>query len=151
MHALNRFTFGPRLGEVAEVERMGLDRWFEAQLDPETLDDSALDARLAAFPAMTLAQEELIRRYPSAQLLRTRIERNLLLPRHPVEHSIYADDLAFYKEAQARKQAGETAEAKGTIWRRMAWARPWRSKPMRIAAACSMMRAPFRRPAFAGS
>ena len=34
LHALNRFTFGPRPGDVAAVERMGLDRWFELQLNP---------------------------------------------------------------------------------------------------------------------
>ena len=52
LHALNRLTFGPRPGEVRAVEKMGLQRWFEQQLHPESIDDSALDARLAAFPAM---------------------------------------------------------------------------------------------------
>src|ERR1700679_4022151 len=47
LHALNRFTFGPRPGDAAVVQAMGLKRWFEQQLNPATIDDSALEARLA--------------------------------------------------------------------------------------------------------
>ncbi len=107
LHALNRLTFGPRPGEVATVERIGLKRWFEQQLNPGTIDDSALDIRLAAFPAMALSQQELMYRYPDPQRLKAMIQRNEPLPRDPVEHAIYADSIAFYKEAQARKAAGE--------------------------------------------
>src|ERR1700682_5388197 len=45
LHALNRFTFGPRPGDVAAVQAMGLQRWFEQELNPASIDDSALDAR----------------------------------------------------------------------------------------------------------
>jgi len=112
LHALNRLTFGPRPGEVAEVERVGLKQWFDLQLRPEAIDDSALDARLALFPAMALPQGELIRRYPSPQMLRAIVQRGLPLPQDPIEHAIYADGVAFYKEAQARKADGEGAPAK---------------------------------------
>ncbi len=60
---------------------------------------------------MTLAQPELIRRYPSQQVLRAMIQRNAPLPTDPVEHAIYADEIAFYKEAQARKAAANDAGA----------------------------------------
>src|SRR5580704_2051627 len=50
LHALNRLTFGPRPGDVVAVEQMGLTTWFENQLNPPKIDDSALEARLAAFP-----------------------------------------------------------------------------------------------------
>jgi len=112
LHALNRLTFEPRPGEVAEVEHVGLKRWFDLQLRPESIDDSALDARLALFPAMALPQGELTRRYPSPQMLRAIVERNLPLPQDPIEHAIYADGVAFYKEAQARKADGERVPAK---------------------------------------
>ncbi len=111
LHALNRFTFGPRPGEVEEVGRIGLDRWFEQQLHPETIDDSALDARLAAFPAMMLPQEELFARFPSPAMLRAVSRRDLPLPDDPVERAIYAHGIAAYKKAQERKAAGESASA----------------------------------------
>src|SRR5579885_3217121 len=46
LHVLNRFTFGPRPGDLQRVEAIGADKWFEQQLQPEKIDDSALDARL---------------------------------------------------------------------------------------------------------
>ena len=75
LHALNRFTFGPRPGDVAAVQAMGLKRWFEQQLNPASIDDSALEARLEMFPAMQMPQAELMRRYPSPQVLRQMIEQ----------------------------------------------------------------------------
>jgi uncharacterized protein (DUF1800 family) len=108
LHALNRFTFGPRPGDLAAVQTMGLKEWFERQLQPIDIDDSALEIRLEAFPALKLQQAELMRRYPSPIVLRQMIEANMPLPSDPVEHAIYADQVAFYKLMQA-KQAAEQA------------------------------------------
>ncbi len=113
LHALNRFTFGPRPGDMAAVQTMGLKRWFEQQLNPSSIDDSALEARLEMFPAMKMEQAEMIRRYPSPQVLRQMIERNIPLPSDPMEHAIYADEIAFYKAAKAKQEAKQAADAKG--------------------------------------
>ncbi|MDP9040075.1 MAG: DUF1800 domain-containing protein [Acidobacteriota bacterium] len=113
LHALNRLTFGPRPGEIAAVKSMGLSQWFEAQLNPVRIDDSAFEARLANYPAMKLPQAELIARYPSQQIIRQMAERNLPLPADPVEHAIYADQLAEYKIQQEKKQEQATAAATG--------------------------------------
>src|ERR1700722_13111943 len=43
LQALNRFTFGPRPGDVAAVRAMGVKGWFERQLNPLSIDDSALE------------------------------------------------------------------------------------------------------------
>src|ERR1700704_2280006 len=64
LHALNRFTFGPRPGDVTAVHAMGLKRWFEQQLNPASIDDSALEARLELFPAMKMDQGEVTREEP---------------------------------------------------------------------------------------
>ena len=71
LHALNRLTFGSRPGDVAAVEQMGLTTWFEQQLNPEKIDDSALESKLQAqFPAMYLPQQQLMAKYPSEQMIR---------------------------------------------------------------------------------
>ncbi len=49
-HALNRLTFGPRPGLVEGVERLGLQRWIDQQLNPSSIDDSAMAARLTPLP-----------------------------------------------------------------------------------------------------
>src|SRR5260370_12523478 len=67
LHALNRFTFGPRPGDVAAVQAMGLKRWFELQLNPSSIDDSALEARLGMFPALRMCQAGPSARVPIPQ------------------------------------------------------------------------------------
>jgi hypothetical protein len=38
-HLLSRFTFGTKPGEVKEVVDMGLEKWFQQQLDGNLPDD----------------------------------------------------------------------------------------------------------------
>ena len=104
LHALNRLTFGPRPGDVAAVEAMGLDKWIDAQLNPETIDDSALEARLAVYPAMRLSQHDLVERFPSNAMIRQAEQGKRGLPWNPVEHAIYADQIAALRERQQNKQ-----------------------------------------------
>ena len=49
-HALNRLTFGPRPGQVDEVQRLGLSRWIDQQLNPAAIDDNAVLTKLPALP-----------------------------------------------------------------------------------------------------
>ena len=49
-HALNRLTFGPRPGQVEAVQTLGLAHWIEQQLNPSSIEDSALASRLAPLP-----------------------------------------------------------------------------------------------------
>ena len=40
VHVLNRLSFGPRPGDVDRVLAMGVDRWIDRQLRPESIVDS---------------------------------------------------------------------------------------------------------------
>src|ERR1039458_2368849 len=73
LHALNRFTFGPRPGDIGVVRSIGLDLWFEQQLHPASLDLTDLNARLAEFPAMQWNPEDLLFRIPSNAIIRQAI------------------------------------------------------------------------------
>jgi uncharacterized protein (DUF1800 family) len=97
LHALNRFTFGPRPGDVEAVEKMGLHAWFERQLNPGSIDDSQLNTMLDKFPAMHLSQEALLQKFPSPQMLRQMSRQNAPLPSDPTEHAIYADAMVNYE------------------------------------------------------
>ena len=112
LHALNRFTFGPRPGDVAAVRAMGLDRWFERQLDPAGIDDSALDARLAAFPAMRMSQVDLMHKFPNPAVIRVIARQGDPLPTDPVERAIYGDQVEFYKMKVAAKEDGGAGAGK---------------------------------------
>src|SRR5215831_16793673 len=42
IHVLNRLTFGPRLGDVEQVRRLGVDKWIDQQLHPEQIAENAI-------------------------------------------------------------------------------------------------------------
>ncbi|HEY6448433.1 MAG TPA: DUF1800 domain-containing protein [Acidobacteriaceae bacterium] len=103
LHALNRLTFGPRPGDVAAVEAMGLDKWIDLQLNPSKIDDSALNARLSAYPAMQLSLQQLVQRFPSPAMIRQAERGKLPIPRDAVERAIYADQIADLRARQEKK------------------------------------------------
>jgi uncharacterized protein (DUF1800 family) len=64
LHALDRLGYGLRPGDVERVQQMGLAKWIDRQLHPESIDDSALDARLNNFPTLKMTSGELIAQFP---------------------------------------------------------------------------------------
>ena len=68
LQALNRLGFGPRPGDLERVKEMGLQKWVERQLHPESVDDSALDARLERFPTLNMSSAKLLDEFPEPQM-----------------------------------------------------------------------------------
>ena len=64
LHALNRLAYGPRPGDVARVKQMGLAKWIDQQLNPNSIDDHALQARLENYPTLAMSATRLIEDYP---------------------------------------------------------------------------------------
>jgi uncharacterized protein (DUF1800 family) len=58
-HLLRRATFGFGAADVAAVEQMGINAWLAQQLDPEAIDDGALEAYLGRYPALTLTSAQI--------------------------------------------------------------------------------------------
>jgi uncharacterized protein (DUF1800 family) len=50
-HVLSRLTFGARPGDAERVAAMGIDRWIDQQLRPESIADSVVLVALAPIPA----------------------------------------------------------------------------------------------------
>ena len=115
LHALNRFTFGPRPGDVAAVEAVGVQRWFEMQLHPERVDDSAFAVEMGQFPAMGLPEDQLLERFPSGAVVRQMSKQGGSVPGDPVERAIYADAEAVYAVKVENKAAG-WSEGSGRGW-----------------------------------
>ena len=114
LQALNRFTFGPKPGELEAVRAEGLDKWFSDQLDPKSLDESTLYMRLAQFPAMQMSVQDLISRYPSNALMRMAMNGTVQIPSDPIERAIYENQICrIHLRQQGRsnkaRNAGETA------------------------------------------
>ena len=67
MHALNRLAYGPRPGDVEYVRKLGLEKWVDQQLQPNSIDDSALDTRLQRYPTIAMSSRELLDKFPNAE------------------------------------------------------------------------------------
>ena len=80
LHALDRLTFGPRPGDVAVLEKMGLKKWLDQQLHPERLPENPLlHAKLAPLDSLEMTSAEAVANYPPRQLIR-RVARGLENP-----------------------------------------------------------------------
>jgi len=64
LHALNRLAYGPRPGDVERIRQMGLEKWIDQQLHPESIDDSALDKRLENYPTLDMSTRKLLEEFP---------------------------------------------------------------------------------------
>lgn len=104
LHALNRFTFGPRPADLEAVQNIGLQPWFLQQLQPEKIDDSGFEQRMNEYPALRLSQAELMKRFPSQQMVRMAGLRDAYVPlaRDPAVHAIFED--AKYEFDQRQKE-----------------------------------------------
>ncbi len=68
LQALNRLGFGPRPGDVERVKEMGLQKWIDQQLRPDSINDSALEARLDHFPTLKMSSSKLVYEFPQPQV-----------------------------------------------------------------------------------
>ena len=64
LHALDRLGYGPRSGDVERIRHMGLEKWINQQLNYDSIDDSAVHAKLAEFKTLNMPSEELLAKYP---------------------------------------------------------------------------------------
>jgi uncharacterized protein (DUF1800 family) len=107
LHALNRFTFGPRPGDLEAVRKMGLENWFDQQLRPAAIDETDLNARLAQFPAMQWSMQDLFFRLPSNPIIRQAADGKVEVPQSGTLHAVYENSiyrLQARKAAQAEKR-----------------------------------------------
>ena len=65
LHALNRLGYGPRPGDLERIKQMGLAKWIDQQLNPNSINDSAVEARLEIYPTLKMHTPQLLAEYPN--------------------------------------------------------------------------------------
>ncbi len=74
LHLLNRFTYGARPGDLDAMLKIGLEKWFEQQLNGKLADDD-LNQQLKPYNAIDLSNQEVENTYPKgAKVLRMAIK-----------------------------------------------------------------------------
>jgi uncharacterized protein (DUF1800 family) len=106
VHALNRLTFGVRPGDVERVRAVGLDKWFDQQLHPEKIDDSAIEARLAPFRTLKMGTREMVENFPPPQILKQVENGRMSMPSDPAKRAIYQSRIAAMQENEQQKKLG---------------------------------------------
>ncbi|HEY6274447.1 MAG TPA: DUF1800 domain-containing protein [Terriglobales bacterium] len=104
VHALNRFTFGIRPGDVERVRSMGLDKWLDQQLHPEKIDDSILEARLAPFRTLKMSTREMVEDFPPNQVLKAVENGKMGMPSDPGKRALYQSRILAMEENQQQKK-----------------------------------------------
>ncbi|HYW41268.1 MAG TPA: DUF1800 domain-containing protein [Bryobacteraceae bacterium] len=82
--ALNRLTFGPRQGDEAAVRTLGLKKWIEVQMHPERIPENPiLLEKLKTLDTLQMSSEQLVRNYPSPQMVRQMVAGQMPFPADP--------------------------------------------------------------------
>ena len=75
IHVLNRLGYGPRPGDVEKVRSIGLKKYIEQQLSPETIDDSVAEEKVANLDVFQMSTAELFAKYPNPGALLQMLNR----------------------------------------------------------------------------
>jgi len=114
LHALNRLAYGPRPGDLERVRQMGLAKWIEQQVNPNAIDDRAVEARLENFPTLRMSSAKLLAEYPQPKPAQKQGRAARDLARRSVAaESVIARDLSSEEQQRSQdsmsKSEGENA------------------------------------------
>ena len=104
LQLLNRFTFGPRPGELDQVLAQGPYVWFDQQLNPAAIPDKGLDKRLGDYPTLTLKPEQLLSIFPDRGVIQQVADGKRPYPTDPLQLSVLqVAVLKLHQEQDQRK------------------------------------------------
>src|SRR5689334_486311 len=84
VHALNRLTFGPRPGDFEQIKRLGLKKWIDRQLHPDTIaENPRLEEKLRWLDSLRMSQAEMSAAYPPRQLVLAMARGRVPYPEDP--------------------------------------------------------------------
>ena len=117
LHALNRLAYGPRPGDVERVRQMGLAKWIDQQLNPNSIDDKAVEARLETYPTLRMSSATLLAQYPQpkqAEKQAAKQAQAVASTRSDVAAAVVARDMQPSRgRPQSAAQAPAPAETQG--------------------------------------
>jgi uncharacterized protein (DUF1800 family) len=77
-HLLSRFTFGATPNQIDEVVNMGLEKWFQQQLNGNLSDDE-VNKRLQSYDALTMSNETIVNTFlKPGDLLKVAAKNNII-------------------------------------------------------------------------
>ncbi len=74
LHALNRLGFGARPGDVERVKTLGLNKYIDGQLNPDSITDSIADSKVKNLEVFNMSTAEVFAKYPNPGALLRQLE-----------------------------------------------------------------------------
>jgi len=108
---LDRFTYGPRPGEVDRVLAQGEDAWLAQQFNPEALPDAQLAKRLADYPTLAMTPDQVVKVFPDRGQVNAVDQGKVPYPSDPLQNGVM--EVQIYKlhqeEAERKVEAAAIA------------------------------------------
>ncbi|MGP8246713.1 MAG: DUF1800 domain-containing protein [Bryobacteraceae bacterium] len=121
--ALNRLTYGQRPGDVERVRAMGLEKWIDRQLHPESIPENpVLAEKLRYLDTLNLSSSQLVRDYPSQQVVRQMVKGQIPYPTDPDMRMMIARMAARDERKQGQDAAPANSNATPAVPERQALA-----------------------------
>jgi uncharacterized protein (DUF1800 family) len=104
---LDRFSFGPRPGEVDRVLAQGADQWLEQQMKPGSIPDGALTKRLNDLPTLSMTAQQAISIFPDRPQIGQVADGKAPYPNDLLLKAVYEVQVAkVYAERDKKKADG---------------------------------------------
>lgn len=112
-HVLNRLGFGARPGDVEGVKAIGLGKYIEQQLNPESISDATAEAKVKSLEVFNMTTAEVFAKYPNPiALLRALDGDSRTAAQAQNAQNVGGDDQMSEKERSERRQKLQEAYRK---------------------------------------
>ena len=105
---LDRFTFGPRPGEIDRVLALGADKWLAQQMNPDAIPDAALGKRLGDYPTLTMSPLQAVTVFPDRQQVYAVADGKVPYPTDPLLNAVYEVQVYKWDKERDQKKADGT-------------------------------------------
>jgi len=103
LHVLNRLGFGARPGDVERVKAMGLNKYIEEQLNPNSMTDPVADLKVKNLEVFNMTTAEVFAKYPNPGALLRQLEGGKNNQANNANSNQNADQQTTDKDRQERQ------------------------------------------------
>jgi uncharacterized protein (DUF1800 family) len=109
---LERFTFGPKPGEVDHVLAAGADTWVNQQMDPGSVPDPSWNKRQGDFPTINMAVPQLLLTFPDRAQIGAVADGKAPYPSDPLQNAVYEVQVFKLTQERDKKKADGSTQAR---------------------------------------
>jgi uncharacterized protein (DUF1800 family) len=102
---LDRFTFGPKPGQVDRVLAQGEEKWLDAQMNPDAIPDGYLTKRLADYPTLTMTAQQASTVFPDRAQVNPVADGKVPYPADPLLNAVYEVQVTKAEQEKDKKKA----------------------------------------------